>query len=88
MSPSVLENTVVPGPFGVPTDIEDVSVASWGSVSLDSSIPLVWVPSSSFELELTLRYLAHLFNKESLGFSPEFGEEVAGPPPFPAPPFF
>ena len=83
MSPSVLENTVVPGPIGVPTDIEDVSVASWGSVPLDSGAPLVWVPSSleSFELRLALRNLAHLFNKESLGFSPEFGEEVAGPPP-------
>ena len=83
MSPSVLENTVVPGPVGVPTDIEDVSVANWGSVPLDSGIPLVWVPSSreSFEFRLALRNLAHLLYKESLGFSPEFGEEVAGPPP-------
>ena len=83
MSPSVLENTVVPGPVGVPTDIEDVSVANRGSIPLDSGAPLVWVPSSceSFELKLALRYLAHLFSKESLGFSPEFGEEVAGPPP-------
>ena len=82
MSPSVLENTVVPGPIGVPTDIEDVSVASWGSVPLDSGIPLVWVPSSleSFA-KLALRSLAHLLYKESLDFSPEFGEEVAGPPP-------
>ena len=83
MSPSVLENTVVPGPVGVPTDIEDESVANWGSVPLDSGAPLVWVPSSfeSFEWKLALRYPAHLFHKESLGFSPEFGEEVVGPPP-------